>query len=268
MIPTLHDVEQLARQAGEILRGNFNQRPGYGHHLDVDYKSLIDPVTEIDRRSEAYLLGEIRDRYPDHRVMTEESGKLGGEDCCIWYIDPLDGTVNFTHGVPIFCVSVAFAQDNRLQLGAVYDPIRDECFSAERGRGAWLNGKPIHVSRAKDLDHSLLVTGFPYDIRTNPQTNLENYARFALRSQGVRRLGSAALDLCYVAAGRLDGYWETVLFAYDMAAGALIAEEAGATVTDLYGGADYLASPQSVLAANATIHSQMLAVLQENHRGG
>lgn len=263
MRPTLPEVESLARQAGEILHASFNQRPGYGHHLEVDYKSLIDPVTEVDRRSEAYLLGEIRSRYPDHRIMTEESGKIAGEDCCIWYIDPLDGTVNFTHGVPIFCVSVAFAQNNRVEIGAIYDPVRDECFSAERGRGAWLNGKPISVSRTQDLDHSLLVTGFPYDIRTNPVNNLDNYARFALRSQGVRRLGSAALDLCYVAAGRLDGYWETVLFAYDMAAGALIAEEAGAVVTDLYGRANYLAPPQSVLAANAAIHSQMLAVLQE-----
>jgi len=263
MKPVLSEVESLARQAGEILRANFNQRPGYGHHLDVDYKSLIDPVTEVDRRSEAYLLGEIRSRYPDHRVLTEESGKIAGQDCCIWYIDPLDGTVNFTHGVPIFSVSIAFARDNQLELGVVYDPIRDECFSAERGRGAWLNGKPIHVSGTRDLDHSLLVTGFPYDIRTNPVNNLDNYGRFTLRSQGVRRLGSAALDLCYIAAGRLDGYWETVLFAYDIAAGALIAEEAGAVVTDLYGGADYLASPQSVLAANAVIHSQMLAVLQE-----
>jgi myo-inositol-1(or 4)-monophosphatase len=263
MKPALSEVESLARQAGEILRASFNQRPGYGHHLNVDYKSLIDPVTDVDRRSEALLLDEIRSRYPDHRIITEESGNLAGQDCCIWYIDPLDGTVNFTHGVPIFSVSIAFAQDDRLELGVVYDPILDECFSAERGRGAWLNGKPIHVSGARDLDHSLLVTGFPYDIRTNPVKNLDNYARFTLRSQGVRRLGSAALDLCYIAAGRLDGYWETVLFAYDMAAGALIAEEAGAVVTDLYGGADYLASPQSVLAANAVIHGQMLAVLQE-----
>jgi myo-inositol-1(or 4)-monophosphatase len=263
MKPALSEVESLARQAGEILRASFNQRPGYGHHLNVDYKSLIDPVTDVDRRSEALLLDEIRSRYPDHRIITEESGKIAGQDCCIWYIDPLDGTVNFTHGVPIFSVSIAFAQDDRLELGVVYDPILDECFSAERGRGAWLNGKPIHVSGARDLDHSLLVTGFPYDIRTNPVKNLDNYARFTLRSQGVRRLGSAALDLCYIAAGRLDGYWETVLFAYDMAAGALIAEEAGAMVTDLYGGADYLASPQSVLAANAVIHGQMLAVLQE-----
>jgi len=263
MSPTLLEVEALARQAGEILRGNFNQRPGYGHHLDVAYKSLIDPVTEVDRKSEAYLLDKIRNRYPDHRVTTEERGKFAGEDCCVWYIDPLDGTVNFTHGVPIFCVSVAFAQDSHLQLGVVYDPIRDECFSAERGRGAWLNGNPIHVSGARDLDHSLLVTGFPYDIRTNPVNNLDNYVRFALRSQGVRRLGSAALDLCYIASGRLDGYWETVIFDYDVAAGALIAEEAGAVVTDLSGGADFLASPQSILAANATIHSQMLAVLQE-----
>jgi myo-inositol-1(or 4)-monophosphatase len=263
MKPALSEVESLARLAGEILRASFNQRPGYGHHLNVDYKSLIDPVTDVDRRSEALLLDEIRSRYPDHRIITEESGNLAGQDCCIWYIDPLDGTVNFTHGVPIFSVSIAFAQDDRLELGVVYDPILDECFSAERGRGAWLNGKPIHVSGARDLDHSLLVTGFPYDIRTNPVKNLDNYARFTLRSQGVRRLGSAALDLCYIAAGRLDGYWETVLFAYDMAAGALIAEEAGAVVTDLYGGADYLASPQSVLAANAVIHGQMLAVLQE-----
>lgn len=188
-----------------------------------------------------------------------------GEDCCIWYIDPLDGTVNFAHGIPIFSVSVAYADQGQLLLGVVFDPMRDECFSAEKGSGAWLNGQPIRASAAADMDHSLLVTGFPYDIRTNPHNNLEQFAHFALRSQGVRRLGSAALDLCYVAAGRFDGYWELRLNSWDIAAGGLIAQEAGANVTDLSGNPDYLAAGSaaqtSILAGNPEIHVRMLAIL-------
>jgi myo-inositol-1(or 4)-monophosphatase len=163
--------------------------------------------------------------------------------------------------MPIYSVTVAFAKEGEIWLGAVYDPTRDECFSAEKGRGARLNDEPIQVSDISDLDHSLLVTGFPYDIRINPDNNLNHYANFTLRTQAVRRLGSAALDLCYVAAGRFDGFWEIRLSPWDVAAGGLIAQEAGAIVTDLYGNPDFLSTPQSILAANPLIHPLMLRVL-------
>ena len=255
MIPTLQDLEHLAHAAGEILRASYGQR------LQVDHKGVIDLVTDADHRSEAYLLGEIRSRFPGHKIFAEESGETAGADGQVWYIDPLDGTVNYAHGLPIFSVSIAFAVAGKMQFGVVYDPMRDECFSGQSGQGAWLNGQPLHVADTQILDHALLVTGFPYDIRTNPANNLDHYARFALRSQGVRRLGSAALDLCYVAAGRFDGYWELRMNAWDIAAGGLIAEQAGARVTNLVGKADYIAPPQSILAANPQLHQQMLAVL-------
>lgn len=257
MTPTLSDLEDLARRAGDILR------LGFGQIHTIDFKGVINLVTEIDHQSEAFLIGEIRRRFPTHRVIAEESGGLSGQDCCLWYVDPLDGTVNYAHGVPIFTVSIAYAQDGEMQLGVVYDPMQDELYSAWRGEGAWLNGEPVRVSQVQTLDESLLVTGFPYDIRTNPENNLDNYVRFSLISQGVRRLGSAALDLCYVAAGRLDGFWELRLSGWDVAAGGLIAAEAGAIVTDIHGGPDYISPPQSILAAAPAIHPQMLRVLKE-----
>ncbi len=163
MQPTLAEVESIARGAGKILLA------GYGQRHRVKYKGSIDLVTETDHLSENYILQAIRQHWPEHRIITEESGNLEGRDCCQWFVDPLDGTVNFAHGVPVFSVSIAYAQDGVVRLGAVYEPLRDECFSAERGRGAWLNGDPIHPSQPPDLDHSLLVTGFRYDIRTNPR---------------------------------------------------------------------------------------------------
>ena len=256
MPPTLPEVISLARQAGEILRSSF------GQHLPVTYKGVIDLVTEADHRSEAYLLGEVQRHFPGHKMVAEESGESPGSDEQVWYIDPLDGTVNYAHGLPIFSVSIAFAEAGQIQLGVVFDPMRDECFSAERGQGAWLTGQSLQVSETTELDKSLLVTGFPYDIRTNPQNNLDKFARFAIAAQAVRRLGSAALDLCYVAAGRFDGYWEISLKAWDVAAGALIADQAGAVVTNLAGGSDYISSPQSVLAANPRLHPQMLRMLK------
>ncbi len=257
MPPTQAELVDLAKKAGEILRA------GYGNQHQVTYKGEIDLVTETDRQSEAFLLGEIRRRYPQHAVIAEESGGMSGQACCKWYIDPLDGTVNFAHGIPIFSVSLAYVQDGDIRLGVVYDPMRDECFSAEAGGGAWLNGELLRVSGALELDQSLLVTGFPYDIRTNPHTNLDLYARFAMLSQGVRRLGSAALDLCYVAAGRFDGYWEIRLSPWDLAAGVLIAREAGALVSDLQGGQNYLQPPYSILAATPAVYPQMLRVFRE-----
>lgn len=257
MNPTRYDLESMARQAGEILRA------GYGKHIQISHKGTIDLVTEIDRRSEQYLLEEINRRYPNHHIMSEESGEIPGEECCLWYIDPLDGTVNYAHQVPVFTVSIAYQQDGVLQLGVVYDPLRDELFSAELGKGATLNGEAISVSKTTLLDRSLLSTGFAYDIRTHPETNLDHFARFSLRCQGIRRLGSAALDLCYVACGRFEGFWELRLNAWDIAAGALIAEKAGALVTDIHGNPDYMAQPQSILAANPTLHDAMLHVLHD-----
>ena len=266
MKPTLADLEMLAREAGKILRSGYETRPGMVNHLEVNYKGTIDLVTDIDYQSEKYLIDTIRQRFPDHRIVSEESGVNQGRDCCIWFIDPIDGTVNFAHGIPFFSISIAYAHEGQLELGVVYDPMRDECFSAETGLGAWLNGDPIRASQSSDLDHSLLVTGFAYDIRTNPENNLDHYSHFALRSQGVRRLGSAALDLCYVAAGRFDGYWELRLNSWDIAAGEIIAREAGAVVTDLGGNPDDLIDDQStqhaILAASPAIHSQMMAILQ------
>lgn len=257
MTPSLTDLKFLARQAGDILRAKYGQRQ------QVDHKGIIDLVTEADRQSEAFLLAQIRRRFPDHRILAEESGGQAGDDCCLWYIDPLDGTVNYAHGVPIFSVSLAFQEMGRMRFGVVYDPMRDECFSAEAGSGAWLNGEPIRVSDTPDLDNSLLVTGFPYDIRENPDNNLDHYTRFSLLSQAVRRLGSAALDLSYVACGRFDGFWELRLSPWDVAAGALIAQEAGAVVTNIHGGTDYLSPQQSILAANPHIHAVMLAQFEK-----
>jgi myo-inositol-1(or 4)-monophosphatase len=256
MTPTLTDLEALARQAGDILRAGYGRRP------EIHYKGVIDLVTDMDHKSEDFLLAEIQRRFPGHAIQTEESGVIaGGQDCCVWYIDPLDGTVNFAHGLPFFAVSIGYAEGGELRLGAVYDPLRDEMYLAERGRGAWLNGEPIHVSAVEDLDHSLLVTGFPYDIRTHPENNLDLFNRFMLLSQGVRRLGSAALDLCYVAAGRLDGFWEVRLKPWDVAAGGLIVEEAGGAVTDIHGGPDYLGPPCSILACAPMIQEWMLEAL-------
>jgi myo-inositol-1(or 4)-monophosphatase len=255
MKPTISDVETLARGAGKILR------ECRGQNLHIRQKGVIDLVTEADHRSEDYILAEIRQHFPAGRIITEESGELAGSQDQVWYIDPLDGTLNYAHGLPIYAVSIAYEEDGRLQLGVVYDPERDECFSAERGRGAWLNGARLEGPPAQELDHSLLITGFPYDIRTNPENNLDHYAAFALRSYGVRRLGSAAIDLCYVAAGRVDGYWELRINSWDVAAGGLIAEEAGAVVTNVTGNPNYLTPPYSILAASRTLHAQMLDVL-------
>jgi myo-inositol-1(or 4)-monophosphatase len=261
MIPTLSFLESLARMSGEILRAGFNSRPGFGDPLQVDFKGEIDLVTEVDRRSEALLIEQIRSRFPEHSIVAEELGLVEGRADQCWYVDPLDGTINYAHGLPNFTVSVAYAENGAVVLGVVYDPIREECFSAQWGKGAFMNGEPIRASHVEDLNRSLLVTGFPYDIRTNPANNLDLYARFSLLSQGVRRLGSAAQDLCFIAAGRLDGFWELSIYPWDIAAGSLIAEEAGARVTKSNGEPDYLSPPHSILAANPALHRKMLEVL-------
>ena len=255
MQPTLSEIERLAREAGAILRA------GYNTEHQVNYKGVIDLVTEVDHQSEAFLLGEVRKQFEAHHILAEESGIIQGSDEHIWYIDPLDGTVNYAHHIPIFAVSIAYAFQGRLTLGAVYDPMREEMFSAERGKGAFLNGKVIQVSSTNELQKSLLVTGFPYDAWDTKYDNFANFVRFGKLTQGVRRLGSAALDLCYVAAGRFDGFWEMSLKPWDVAAGGLICEEAGAKVTNVEGDADYISVPQSVVASTPRIHPLLLQEL-------
>jgi myo-inositol-1(or 4)-monophosphatase len=250
--PTLAEIESLVREAGRIVRDGFSQ----AH--EVSYKGVIDPVTEMDHASERFLLDEINRRWPGGTIMSEERGLMAGNQMQYWYVDPLDGTVNYAHGLPIFSVSVAWALDGRVRMGVVYDPMRDEMFSAEGGRGARLNGQPIHVSPATELQRSLLVTGFPYDAWDTERDNFDNFVRLAKLTQGVRRLGSAALDACWVAAGRFDGFWEIALHPWDVAAGGLIAEEGGATVTNTRNGHDYLSPPQSIIAATPGIHAQIL----------
>ena len=258
MEPTLSDLCAMARGAGEILRAGFN------HSNRVALKGAIDLITEVDEQSEEYLLAEIRQRFPEHNIVAEESGGVDHYSEYTWYIDPVDGTTNFAHGLPIFSVSIGVAFRGEIQLGVVYNPISDELFSAEREVGAWLNDQPVHAGDRAKLEHALVVTGLPYDRFTNPDNNLENIKRFALQVRGIRRLGSAALDLCFVAAGRVDGYWEIRLEPWDLAAGMLIAEEAGALVTKRNGDRNLLDKPCSVVAANPGLHPLMLAVLAED----
>lgn len=248
MKPTLLDLERLAREAGAILRD------GYNKEHTVHYKGTIDLVTEADHASEAFLLGEIKSAFPGGHILAEESGNIQGSNEDLWYIDPLDGTVNYAHHIPIFCVSIGFAANGVLTLGAVYDPMRDEMFLAEKGKGAILNGKQIHASNTTELEKSLLVTGFPYDTWNTELDNFKYFERLAKRTQGVRRLGSAALDACYVGAGRFDGFWEFKLKPWDVAAGGLIAREAGAKVTAIDGREDFLSPPMSILATTPGIY--------------
>jgi myo-inositol-1(or 4)-monophosphatase len=255
--PTLPDLEHMARQAGKILHDRYEK------DNKVSYKGVIDLVTDVDHASEAYILGEIQSRFPTHRILSEEAGGLDGHDEHLWLIDPIDGTVNFAHGVPFFCVSIAYAHKGVVTLGAIYDPMRDEMFTGERGHGSHLNGRVLKVSTVNELVRSLMVTGFPYDLWTTDRNNLDFFGKFSRQAQGVRRLGSAALDLCYVGAGRIDGYWELSLKPWDLAAGSLIAEEAGARVTTLDGRTDYITPPCALVACAPGIYSSMMEVLNK-----
>jgi myo-inositol-1(or 4)-monophosphatase len=249
---------ETAEAAGKILM------EGFGGSVRVEHKQReTDLVTEYDRRAEACILERIRAAHPDHRFLAEESGLSSEGDAPLWLIDPLDGTTNFAHGLPIFSVSIALRKGGQTLLGVVYDPTRPECFWAERGKGAYCGSERLRISAAVELEKSLLVTGFPYDTWTSPRNNLDYFAKFAKRSHGVRRLGSAALDLAYVAAGRLDGYWELKLSPWDVAAGGLIAEEAGARVTAMDGESDYLSDEPSLIAANPALHAKMVEVILE-----
>jgi len=256
--PTLQFVEDLARRAGKILYDNYEQ------DLVIKYKGEIDLVTQVDHESENFIINEINQNFTEHKFLAEESGESGGISDHLWIIDPLDGTVNYAHGVPFFCVSIAYSHKGEVQLAAVFDPMRNEMFSAERGSGASLNQKILKVKQSEKLKQSLLVTGFPYDAWHTKSNNFDNYEKLGKLSQGVRRLGSAALDLCYIAAGRLDGYWELSVKAWDVAAAGLIAEEAGAKVTNIIGAKNYVDTPVSIIAANETLHAQIFDALSNS----
>jgi myo-inositol-1(or 4)-monophosphatase len=256
MTDYLTTAVEVAREAAAILR------EGYGRAEQVDFKGVVNLVTEWDRRSEALIVNSLRSAFPSHAIFAEERGPDGRNSDYQWVIDPLDGTTNFAHGLPVFAVSIALVHLGRPVAGVVVDPVRDEYYTAEAGGGACLNGRPIHVSTTDSLSVSLLGTGFPYNLRTNPDNNLPHFVDFAVRTQAVRRIGSAALDLAWTAAGRFDGYWELWLHTYDVAAGALIVAEAGGMVTDATGGDQYL-SGDSIVASNGLIHQAILQVLRD-----
>ena len=249
---------EAAKAAGVVLR-NY-AKTGFR----ITYKNQINLVTDADHAAEQCVIEHIRARFPSHRILAEERGPdTRPASRYHWVLDPLDGTTNFAHGYPIYAISIGVECDGRGLVGVVYDPTRDELFTAQAGSGALLNGQLIAVSSTKQLDQALLVTGFAYDIRDNPNNNLNHFARFSLKAQGLRRTGSAALDLCYVAAGRFDGFWEVKLSPWDMAAGSIILREAGGTLTDFKGESLSIYQPELV-ASNGLIHKAMLAVLRED----
>ena len=241
---------EIAREAGALLMDYFRQ------HVAVEYKGDADLVTIADRESESLIRDRIRSLWPTHDILGEEEGLVDTGSEYRWYVDPLDGTTNFAHGFPVFCVSMALEFKGKRIAGVVYDPTRDEMFTAERGQGTFLNRQRIHVSKIEKLSESLVATGFPSHKRhKNP--NIFFYHQITLRTHGVRRAGSAALDLCSVAAGRFEGFWEFNLNPWDTAAGVLIVEEAGGKVTDFKGGAFQLNSRETV-ASNGLVHGAML----------
>ena len=257
---------EWARAAGAVLR------QAYGGSHALERKSAIDLVTDTDRRAEAVILERLRQRFPGHAVLAEESGahEAGGsatmqraESPVRWLIDPLDGTTNFAHNYPFFSVSIAAEAAGRLVAGAVYDPVREEMFAAAAGHGATLNDAALRVSSIERLEDSLLVTGFPYDVREHPERHVPLFQAFLMRAQGIRRDGSAALNLCYLAMGRFDGFWEGSLSPWDMAAGVLVVREAGGEVTRYDGGAFTLDGRQ-ILATNGRLHAEMKQVIREN----
>ncbi len=257
----LQQIQQTGREAalaaGALLRQNFTQPQ------QVKLKGRHDPVTESDFQSQHLIIQTLTETFPDHHFLAEETGSpenQGSSDGC-WIIDPLDGTVNFSHNFPMFAVSIAFQWQGEVVYGVVYDPMREELFEAVRGQGAWLNQQPIKVSRINDLDRALVATGFPYSVVERLDITMQRFSRMVAQAQGVRRPGSAAIDLCYVAAGRFDGFWEEDLKPWDTAAAVLIVQEAGGQISTFDGSAFDLYS-KNVVASNVLLHDQILAILQ------
>jgi myo-inositol-1(or 4)-monophosphatase len=246
--------EAVVLEAGRYLRGNL------GRHIEASFKGAVDLVTPFDVGAQEIVVGRLAAAFPTHGFLAEEGLARAGTSDCRWIIDPLDGTTNFAHAFPVFSVSAALECAGRRVLGFVYDPMREEMFRAEAGRGAFLNGAPIRVSDVSDLGRGLLATGFPYDVRVSPLNNLDHWGRFIVRAQAIRRCGSAALDLCYVACGRFDGFWELKLKPWDVAAGVLMVTEAGGRVTDFEGREFELGAP-GLVATNGLIHPDIVDVL-------
>lgn len=282
----LAEAIRIAREAGGILRRGLTQIEAERGRVGVQYKSSeTDPVTEFDHRSEAFIVDALQSAFPDHRIVGEEGGiyefriendelRNSAADAALsaqatrnsefeWHVDPLDGTVNFAHGFPIFSVSLGLLDHGEPILGVVYNPMSDELFAAAGGRGATLNDTPIRVSPTPTLSRSLLNTGFPYDRRTSAENNFQHFLAFQRTAQEVRRVGSAALDLCTVACGRMDGYWELKIQPHDIAAGIVIVREAGGVVTDFDGNNDMFQC-RRIVASNGLIHEEMLNVLRTN----
>jgi len=255
----LNFAVQTARDAGRILADRL------GRALQVSNKGDIDLVTEADLAAESLIIDRIKSHYPRHSILAEESGTAGGVEFVAgksewkWIIDPLDGTTNYAHGYPCFCVSIALEREGKIEVGVIYDPMRDEVFAAERGSGATLNERAIRVSIVDDLNAAMLCTGFPYNVRER-QDFTRQFANFTMAAQAVRRDGSAALDLAYLACGRFDGFWEEGLRPWDIAAGVLLVEEAGGRVSD-YGGRPLDLYNPTTLASNGLVHDAMISVL-------
>ena len=246
---------EIARDAGALLARYFEKR------VAVEYKGAFDVVTEADRASEELIVGRLSAKFPGHTIVAEEGTGVDRSSEYVWYVDPLDGTTNFAHGFPVFSVTMALEQAGELLAGLVYDPLRDEFFAAEKGSGAYLNNRRIHVSRVDRLSDSLLATGFPSRKR-HDDVNVYFFHQAAMLTHGVRRAGSAALDLAYVAAGRLDGFWEFGLNPWDMAAGLLLIAEAGGCYTDMCGAKHQLRGPH-LAASNGLIHGETIALFAD-----
>lgn len=254
--PTLDQVISWARHAGAIAREGFLK------DHDIAYKGRTDLVTDVDFACEKYLVDAIHSSFPSHSILTEEAGAVNGVHSNRWYIDPLDGTVNYSRRIPFYAVSLAYETAEGLLLGVVYDSTHDECFTAERGRGAWLNGEPLRVNTVSDIEKTLHTTAFARQDTGKFERNLRNFAHLSRYSLGVRRMGCAALELCYVACGRVDAYWEQGINAWDIAAAALIVEEAGGVVTTPEGDSDYFKPPHAVLAAAPGVHGHLVELFK------
>lgn len=252
---TLQIARQIARQAGAFIKS------GRTRGLTIEHKGEVDLVTDCDRASEAFIVAELKKQFSDHRIVGEEGSNINAEGAYSWFIDPIDGTTNFAHGLPWYAVSICLEHNGQQLVGVIYAPEVDWEFSAIQGNGALMNGQPIHVSRTTELINALVATGFSYDRRTNPDNNLAEFSAVLMASQEVRRIGVASLDCAMVALGWLDGYWEMKINAWDIAAGALLIKEAGGTVTNRDGNA-FRSNQGHIIASNGHIHQELLATLK------
>lgn len=257
--------EAAAARSAAIAAGRFVRARLAGRRT-VTHKGAIDLVTEVDRASEERIVARIRRAFPRDAILTEERPELRGDPARRWIIDPLDGTTNYVHRYPFFCISVAFELRGRVAVGVVYDPMKGELFHARRGGGAWLGTRRIRTSATRRLRDALLASGFAYDVRRSGRNNLNHWADFTRRAQALRRDGAAALDLCYVACGRTDGFWELKLHPWDTAAGGLLVEEAGGRLTD-FRGRPFRLEGEETLASNGPLHAAMVRVLAIGARG-